>query len=226
MLFSSKIRKIEVLDKNGTVVVTSEKGFVFPKNLDSDEDSILMIKGKYLPEFDRATRVFVVVSTKAGDRIRYNGSVTMSMDTQLNIKLFIFDDTKVLEERRRYFKIRVEITGRALFFVRGEETVRFEVPEPILVQDINIGGIFMTSEYRFDGDDAICVELDLFTDYRLNAMAHILRIQRDRDGQVTGYGCEFIGLTAAQEDYIGKYIYGVQSSMRQKDIVANGMDDI
>ena len=94
MLFSNKIIKIEVLDKNGTVVVTSEKGFVFPKNLDSDEDSILIIKGKNLTEFERNERVFVVVSTKAGDRIRYNGCVTMSMDVQLNIKVFTLDDTK------------------------------------------------------------------------------------------------------------------------------------
>ena len=121
MLFSNKIIKIEVLDKNGTVVVTSEKGFVFPKNLDSDEDSILIIKGKNLTEFERNERVFVIVSTKAGDRIRYNGCVTVSMDTQLNIKVFTFDDTKVLQERRRYFKIRVEERGRALFFVRGED---------------------------------------------------------------------------------------------------------
>ncbi len=225
MLFSNKIIKVEILDKNGTVVVTSEKGFVFPKNLNSDEDSILIIKGRDLAELERNARVYVVVSTKAGDRIRYNGCVTISMDTQLNIKVFAFDDTKVLEERRRYFKIRVVEEGRALFFVRGEETVRFDVPEPIEIQDINIGGIFMScGGYRFDFDDAVCVEIDLFTDYRLNAMAHILRVQRDRDGNVTGYGCEFIGLTAAQEDYIGKYIYKVQSAMRQKDI-ASDMDD-
>lgn len=224
MLFSNKIIKIEILDKNGTVVVTSEKGFVFPKNLNSDEDSILIIKGKGLAELERNSRVYVVVSTKAGDRIRYNGCVTISMDTQLNIKVFTFDDTKVLEERRRYFKIRVEEEGRALFFVRGEETVRFDIPEPIDIQDINIGGIFMSCDYRFDRDDAVCVEIDLFKDYRLNAMAHILRVQRDRDGNVLGYGCEFIGLTAAQEDYIGKYIYSVQSSMRQRDI-ASDMED-
>lgn len=224
MLFSNKIIKIEILDRNGTVVVTSEKGFVFPKNLDSDEDSILIIKGKNLAELERNARVFVVVTTKAGDRIRYNGSVAISMDTQLNIKVFTLDDTKVLEERRRYYKIRVEERGRALFFVRGEETVRFDVPEFIDIQDINIGGIFMSSEYSFEADDAVCVEIDL-NDYRLNAMAHILRVQRDHDGNVLGYGCEFIGLTAAQEDYIGKYIYAIQSSLRQKDIVANNMDD-
>ncbi|MDE7195027.1 MAG: PilZ domain-containing protein [Oscillospiraceae bacterium] len=224
MLFSNKIRKIEILDTNGTVVVAAEKGFVFPKNLNSDEDSILIIKGRNLAELERDARVYAVVSTKAGERIRYNGCVTISMDTQLNVKVFAFDDTKVLKERRRYFKIRVEEEGRALFFVRGEDTVRFDVPEPIEIQDINIGGIFMSSGYQFDSDDAVCVEIDLFKDYRLNAMAHVLRVQRDRDGNVTGYGCEFIGLTAAQEDYIGKYIYAVQSSMRQKDI-ASDMED-
>lgn len=224
MLFSNKIIKIEVLDKNGAVAVTSERGFVFPKNLDSDDDSILIVKGKNLREFDRDARVYAVATTKAGDRIKYAGCVTISMDTQLNVKLFKHDETELLEERRRYFKIRVEEKGRALFFVRGEDTIRFDEPEYIDVRDINIGGIFMQCDYIFSEDDAVCVEIDLFTDYRLNAMAHILRVQRDRDGNILGYGCEFIGLTAAQEDYIGRYIYKVQSSMRQKDIVANEDD--
>ncbi len=45
MFSSNKIIKVEILDKNGTVAVTSEKNFVFPKNIESGDESILMVKG-------------------------------------------------------------------------------------------------------------------------------------------------------------------------------------
>lgn len=82
----------------------------------------------------------------------------------------------------------------------------------------------MTCEYEFVQEDVVCVEIDLFTDYKLNAMARILRVQRDADGNITGYGCEFQGLTAAQEDYIGKYIYKAQFAQRQKEMARDNDD--
>lgn len=223
LLFGNKIVRIEVFDRNGTVAVTAERGFVFPKNLDTDEDSILIIKGANLREFGRDDRVDVVTTTKAGERIKYSGAVSMSMASQLNIKLFKSNTTEVLEERRRYFKIKVEEAGRALFIVRDEETQRFDVPEPINIKDINIGGVFMTSNYVFMQDDLVCLEIDLFVDYKLNAMAKVLRVQCGPDGEIKGYGCEFQGLNASQEDYIGKYIYKMQFAARQKEM-AKEMD--
>lgn len=219
MLFSNKIVKIEVLDRNGVLAMTAEKGFVFPKNLDSEDDSILIIKGKNLKEFGWNEQVFAVTTLKSGERVKYAGTVSVSLDTQLNIKLAKSAKTELLEERRRYFKIKVQEKGRALFFIRGEDTYRLDEPVPIEIADINIGGIFMISpDYTFSEDDLVCVEVDLFVDYRLNAMARVLRVQTAPDGTVKGYGCEFQGLTASQEDYIGRFIYKVQSEMRQKEL--------
>lgn len=225
LLFSNKIVKIEVLDRNGVLAMTVEKGFVFPKNLDSEDDSILIIKGKNLKEFGWNEQVFAVTTLKSGERVKYAGTVSVSLDTQLNIKLAKSARTEVLEERRRYFKIKVQEKGRALFFIRGEDTYRLDEPVPIEIADINIGGIFMISpDYTFSEDDLVCVEVDLFVDYRLNAMARVLRVQTAPDGTIKGYGCEFQGLTASQEDYIGRFIYKVQSEMRQKEL-ARGEDD-
>ncbi len=72
-------------------------------------------------------------------------------------------------------------------------------------------------------DDLICVEIDLFMDYPLNAAVKVLRVQRDSEGNICGYGCEFQGLTAAQEDYIGRFIYKVQSEQRQKEVAMEEM---
>lgn len=219
LLFSNKIVKIEVLDRNGVLAMTAEKGFVFPKNLDSEDDSILIIKGKNLKEFGWNEQVFAVTTLKSGERVKYAGTVSVSLDTQLNIKLAKSAKTELLEERRRYFKIKVQEKGRALFFIRGEDTYRLDEPVPIEIADINIGGIFMISpDYTFSEDDLVCVEVDLFVDYRLNAMARVLRVQTAPDGTIKGYGCEFQGLTASQEDYIGRFIYKVQSEMRQKEL--------
>lgn len=219
MLFSNKIIKVEVLELNGGVALSVEKNFVFPKNLDSDDDSILIIKGKGLAEFEWNKQVYVVTTLKSGERIKYAGTVTVSLGTQLNIKLAKSARTELLEERRRYFKIKVKEKGRALFFIRGEDTYRLDEPVPIEIADINIGGIFMNSpDYTFSEDDLVCVEVDLFVDYKLNAMVRILRAQKMPDGEIRGYGCEFQGLTASQEDYIGRYIYKVQSDIRQKEL--------
>ncbi len=217
LFFGNKIVKVEILDRSGIVAVTSEKSFIFPKNIETDEESILIIKGKGLREFPKGEFVNIVATTKSGDRIKYPGNVTVSLDTQFNAKILKNRMTEVLEERRRYFKIKVDEKGRLLFYIRDDETVRFEVPVKITVKDINIGGIFMCCDYPLQPDDFVCVDIDLFVDYRLNAVAKILREAKNPDGTVRGYGCEFQNLTASQEDYIGKYINATQFARRQKE---------
>lgn len=44
MLFGTKIVKTEILAQNGTLLASAERNFVFPKNLESSEESILIIK--------------------------------------------------------------------------------------------------------------------------------------------------------------------------------------
>ena len=226
LIFGSKVIKVEVLDEKGNIIIAAEKGFVVPKNMQSDEDCIVMIKGKNLPELDHNRIVSVVTTTKSGDRIKYSGAVSVSMETQMNIQLLRSGDTSVLEERRRFFKIKVHEKGKALFFVRDEKTIRFDEPLTIEVLDINVGGVFLMCDQdkaEFMLDDLICVEIDLFMDYPLNAAVKVLRVQRDSEGNICGYGCEFQGLTAAQEDYIGRFIYKVQSEQRQKEVAMEEM---
>lgn len=217
LIFGSKVIKVEVLDEKGKVLVTSEKGFTLPKDMSSSEDAIVMIKGKELPELDRNTIVSVVTTSKNADRVRYSGAVSVSMETQMNIRLLQSGDTQLLQERRRFFKIKINERGRALFYVRDEKTVRFDEPVEISVRDINVGGVFvMCSDYEFMENDLICFDIDLDVDNPLNAAARVLRVQRDPDGAVVGYGCEFQGLTASQEDAISRFILKEQSELHAK----------
>lgn len=222
MLFGNKIVKIDILSQDGSLVLSSERGFVFPNNIDSGDESILIIKGKGMPELDRGTRVAVIAYSKAGERIKYTGDIAMSHDRQMNVTLLKSGSGGVLEERRRYFKIKVDLSGRALFVVRDEEAIRFEVPPDISIQDINVGGIFMKCEFNFAVDDCVCVEIELMDEYKLNTMARILRVQKKGD-EILGYGCAFENLTAAQEDAIGKYINQQQLLQRAK---MNDEDDM
>lgn len=221
MLFGYKIVKVEVLGQNGSLLVSADKGFIFPKNLDTNEESILIIKSKDLPEMDRGEKVTVIAYSKAGDRIRYVGEIAMAHSRQMNVSLQKNRSTQVLEERRRYFKIKVDLTGRALFLIRGDDTLRFEEPADIEIHDINVGGIFMSSGFDFMKDDSVCVDIELNDGYRLNTMTQVLRVQTDQSGNVTGYGCSFENLTAAQEDAIGMYINRQQLLQRARQ---NGED--
>ena len=123
----------------------------------------------------------VIAYSKAGDRIKYAGDISMSHDRQMNISLLKSNSTKVLEERRRYFKIKVELPGRALFVVRDENTIRFEEPVAVVIHDINVGGIFLTSAYEFHKDDSACVDIELVDGYHLGYHTQSADRQRRRD---------------------------------------------
>lgn len=218
LIFGSKVIKVEVLDENGKLLLASEKGFTLPADMSSDEDAIVMIKGRDLPEFERNEIVSIITTAKNADRVKYMGAVAVSTETQLNIRILRNNEMQLLQERRRFFKIKVNEHGRALFYVRGEKTVRFDEPVEVSVRDINVGGIFVIcADYEFMEDDMICFDIDLSADVPLNMAARVLRVQRDADGKIVGYGCEFQGTTAAQEDIIGRFILKIQSQQRAKE---------
>ena len=219
LAFESKVIKVEVLDEMGKSILISEKGFTLPGHVSADEDAIVKIKGKGLPELDRNTIVYVVTTSKSADRVKYAGAVTVSMETQMNIRLLRTGDTQLLEERRKSFKVKVNTGGRALFFVRDEKTIRFDEPFDITIKDMNVGGVFFVcTDYEFVEGDLICFDIDLASDVPLNAAACVLRVQHNPDGTVSGYGCEFQGLTASQEDSIGRYIIKTQTELRAKEV--------
>ena len=216
MLFGGKIIKVELLDEKGKLLLETEKNFVLPKNMD-DEESIVIIKGRDLPDLERNSIVSLVATTKTNDRIRYMGAVSMSMDTQLNVRILRNNESKILQERRRFFKIKTDEKGRALFYVREEKTVRFDEPPEMKILDINVGGIFFSCDEEFLEGDQICVDIDLFEENPLNTTLKVLRVQRNEDGSIKGYGCLFESLTGAQEDLIGRFILKVQSEQRKKE---------
>ena len=99
----------------------TESNFDFPIMYDLNDniiDNMLMIKGRKMPEIDTSQYVYVIARMRDGDRYRYKTNVSVSTDRQLNVILRP-DKAELLEERRRYFKIKTN--ERAFITLRMQE---------------------------------------------------------------------------------------------------------
>lgn len=98
----------EITSLDGERLMYTESNFDFPIMYDLNDniiDNMLMIKGKRMPEIDTSQYVYVIARMRDGDRYRYKTNVSVSTDRQLNVILRP-DKAELLEERRRYFKIK------------------------------------------------------------------------------------------------------------------------
>jgi hypothetical protein len=98
----------EITSLDGERLMYTESNFDFPIMYDLNDniiDNMLMIKGRKMPEIDTSQYVYVIARMRDGDRYRYKTNVSVSTDRQLNVILRP-DKAELLEERRRYFKIK------------------------------------------------------------------------------------------------------------------------
>lgn len=136
----------EITSLDGERLMYAESNFDFPIMYDLNDniiDNMLMIKGRKMPEIDTSQYVYVIASMRDGDRYRYKTNVSVSTDRQLNVILRP-DKAELLEERRRYFKIKTN--ERAFITLRMQEgddkPVPLDPPAEIYIKDINVGGVF------------------------------------------------------------------------------------
>ena len=212
----------EITDLNGSRLFYTESNFDFPIMYDSDDtliENMLVIKGRKLPELPRTEYVYVVGTQKSGDRIRYHSTVRVSSEFQINIQMRP-DTATVMEERRRYFKIKTNEKAYITFVVdESDNTTTLEPPVEIHITDINVGGIFfitydMDMDFKTGQKAMIVIGLD---GKRLELTAEILRVQQLNAPPGRGYGCRFLGISRAQEEIISRYIYKLQFELLQKE---------
>ncbi len=218
MLDRKRIIKIEITSPAGRKLVVAEKDqFSFPRVFidDMPVSNIIIIKGRDLPQFEIDKNIYVITYMKNGDRLRYPAAVRMSLTDQLNVQLRS-DYGTLMEERRRYFKVEADIECSVLGYMREEDNL-IELEEPIKasIKNISIGGIFLA-----------CSEGELFTlgdslllSFRIegetvDAMAKVLRIQRNHERDVEGYGCQFVNPDPTQEELFAQFVYNVQLRKR------------
>lgn len=216
MLDREKIVKIEVTSAAGRKLVVAEKDqFTFPRLFVDDipVNNIIIIRGKELPLFEIDTPIYVVTYMKNGDRIRYAASVKISLPYQLNVQLKNSYGT-LMAERRKYFKVESDIDCKILGVLREDDIEEFDVPVDAAIKNISIGGIFLFgSEVSFSPQDTLLLSFKL-DDSPVNITVNILRVQRNQDKQIEGYGCQFVNLEPSQEEAFAQFIYNIQLKKR------------
>lgn len=231
MLDRKKIIKVEVTSPAGRKLVIANKDqFSFPKVFIDDilVTNIIIIKGKDFPELEMDKNVYVVTYMKNGDRLRYPAAVRMSLPDQLNVQLRS-DYGTLMEERRRYFKVQSDIDCAVMGYVRGEgDLVEFEYPIASTIKNISIGGIFLfRSSQEFSPGDVLMLHFRIENEY-VDIMAKVLRIQRNSEREIEGYGCQFVNTDPAQEELFAQFVYNVQlrqriEQMERDELMQEGM---
>lgn len=222
MLSRDKILKIDIVTpENAKILSATGKQISLQAYDDShfkdSEDVMLITKGRGLPEIEHNASVFVIASMRNGQRIRFPAYVSMSGSMQLNIVVRTGMGT-VLEERRRYYKVEVNIPCVVNNIIRGGGNTMLSSPYLAKIKDINIGGIFLStsSMNSLEMNDVLMMTIDL-GDKSLEIEAEIIRTQKNAAGDLEGYGCRFINVSPAYEDIISRFVIDLQRQRIQKE---------
>ncbi len=214
----SKVIKIDVLNGEGRKILSAAaKQISCPIVYEDDVpmNNVVMVKGSGFPVLSRNSTVFVVAYSKSGDRLKYTGLVQMSTDNQINIKVREF--ASLMEERRRYYKIESDLRCSVISYVRGDSLKTMDSIVTGTIRNFNIGGMFLSVEgIELKPKDVIYFSVRMENEMT-DACAEVLRIQRNEDGGIEGYGCRFINTTAKQEELFAKYVYTKQLEERMKN---------
>lgn len=219
MLLRDQILKLDILAVDGIRILSANNKQFSLQPMEggiNNGDTMMIIKGSGLPEIDRGAGLDVVASMKNGKRIKFPSYVSVSTEYQLNV-VIRSEQGKVLEERRRYYKIDVDISCIINCVERNENRAVLSKPYITKIRDLNIGGIFLCiCDEPLEVNDKLMLTVDLGT-RTIDLDAVILRVQKNAAGDTIGYGCQFVDVTAAEEEVISKYVFQLQKERLQKE---------
>ncbi len=223
MLTREKILKIDIITPDEVRILSANNKQFTLREYDNatysqNPDMMLITKGRGLPEIQHNAEVFMVAYMRNGKRIKFPAYVSMSTEMQLNLVVRV-ESGVVLEERRRYYKVEVNIPCVVNTVERDNNRTVLESPYLTKVKDINIGGVFlmMCNNENLQTGDRMMITIDL-KDRSLDVEAEILRVQKNAAGDVEGFGCRFVNMSAAYEDIVSKYIIECQRERIQKEL--------
>jgi hypothetical protein len=213
MINKEKIQKLTVYDINDHVLFSVPPDKIsFPKDFfRSSKTDLVVIKAKDLPVYFKGTRIIVIFEYLTGLRMKYDTVVDIGTESQKN---FHVGDGMALEERRRFYKVPVDFSGFGMFMIRDEEVTPFEPPIDLKFHDLNLGGAFFHTDARaFTVGDQIQV---VFIDGEMTLISEVLRVQKNPDDTIRGYGTRFISITPAQEERLSRFIFDCQLAERER----------
>ena len=223
MLTREKILKLDIVTPEDVRILSAgNKQFTLREynnaTYSQNPDMMLITKGKGLPEIQHNAEVFMIAYMRNGNRIKFPAYVSMSTEMQMNLVVRV-ESGVVLEERRRYYKVEVNIPCVVNMVERDNNRKVLESPYLTKVKDINIGGVFLMvcSNENLQAGDKMLITIDL-KDRSLDVEAEILRVQKNAAGDIEGFGCRFVNMSAADEDIVSKYIIECQRERIQKEL--------
>lgn len=211
MLNKDKIIKAEVYNKAGKLIISTASP-EFPKDFFSIRGTdFVVLKDKKVAPAQIGEPVDAIFYYINGTRIKYETVIDLATDMQVNIH--VGPDYTIMEERRRFFKVEVDAAGLIKSFVRSGKETLFEEPLTVRIKNINLGGVFMISNVEFLIGDTFTLFLP---ECGVEASTEVLRVQRDEEGIVAGYGCKFLNLSPAGEEKISRFVFECQKKDREK----------
>jgi hypothetical protein len=213
MINKERIQKLTVYDVNDRVLfsVPADK-ISFPKDFfRMKQTDLVVVKSKNLPALFQGTKIVVIFEYLTGLRMKYLTEVDLGSETQMN---FHVGDGLALEERRRFYKVPVDFDGIITILMRNDEATHFDPPLDIHFSDLNLGGMFFSCKERdFAAGDKVQA---VFIEGEMSLLSEILRVQKNPDDSIKGYGAKFLVVTSAQEERLSRYIFDCQLAERER----------
>lgn len=206
MLDKRKIIKVEVYTIKKGLILSS---YIFNINKEEFHNRTqyqIVIKAPDIPDVQMGTQVQVVFYYINGDRVKYDTTVDVCTEFQLNVT--VGEKSTLLEERRRYYKVETDLNATIALMTRNGEDSVFDQPLYSRVKNINIGGVFLECNYEFEVGDVIVLSFKMLRK-EMNLPTRILRIQKE-GSEIEGYGCSFLSLKPAQEEILARYVHQIQ----------------
>ena len=220
MLSRERILKLDILTPDNTKILTaSNKHFSLPvvtNNVTGQSETMLIVKGRDIPEVDRNSEVTVITYMRSGERVKYPGFVSLSTEFQLNV-LLRTSRAQVMEERRRYYKVEADIRCIINAIERHGSRIALTKPATARIKDINIGGVFLClCNEELEKDDKLLISMEM-EGRMTDVSAEIIRVQYNAAGDAAGYGCRFLNVPPSLEETFARFVFNVQLENLRKE---------
>ena len=206
MIDKRKIIKVDVYSFNRGLIISSDDFNILHIEDAANQLVSVVIKGNNVREIPKGTQVEVVFYYVNGDRVKYD--TTIDVCTQYQVNVTVGNNSTMLEERRRFYKLETDLNASIAMLTRGEEDNVFDEPIYAKIKNINIGGVFLECNRDFRKRDIISISFKILGK-EIDLSAEILRVQKYK-GNIDGYGCSFLKLRNCEEEIIARYINKVQ----------------
>lgn len=216
MINKDKILRVLLYDLSGRLLITTSSVY-FPRDFFKIKGAeLVMLKGKDFPIIPKGENIDAIFEYRDGTRVKHRTSMDLCTEYQIN---FHVREGELLPERRRSFKITVDFDGNSPFYIRGEELFPFEAPVELHFVNLNVGGVFFNSNSQFEKGDQVMLS---FFGGDMKLLAEVLRVQRNENGEIEGYGCQFLNASQSQEERLAKFILDCQILERERQKLSNG----